>query len=86
MTDLDIIEKMFDRRTLRATMNHKLSDLQQLTQSTHLVERVHFNFLAHHMFDAEAALSQFFRLYGLELVDPYLDSDFMRLILRLQAK
>lgn len=82
MTDLNLIEKLFDRKTLRAAMEYKLADLKQLTQSTHLVERVHLTFLAHHMFDAEAALSQFFRLYGLELVDPYLDCDFIRFIFR----
>ena len=84
LTELNIVEKLFDRKTLRAVMEYKLKELNKLTQSTHLVERVHFNFLAHHMSSSDAALNQFFRLYGLELVDPYLDSDFIRLAFRIK--
>lgn len=86
MTDIIMVERWFEPSVIRASMEYNAEEFAKITSSTHLVERVHFNSVVHDVLDEEAALSQFFRLYGLELVDPYLDSDVIRLALRYSPK
>jgi asparagine synthetase B (glutamine-hydrolysing) len=78
MTDLDVVLKCFDRYAIRDVMEYRLQAFEAYTSSTSLAERVHLNGYTHDVHDEENAIVQFFRAYGLELVDPYLDSDFIQ--------
>lgn len=82
MTNLDLLKKSFDPSILRSVLEYKLAEFEKIFTSKNLMERIHIILMAHDSLDEEAAIGQFFRMYGLELVDPYLDTEFMRLAFR----
>ena len=86
MTDLEIVQRCFPPEVLRKSMEYKRNELEKLTSSTDFVERVRFTTYSHDVHDEEAATVQFFRTYDLEVVSPYLDSDFLRLSLTLSPR
>jgi hypothetical protein len=78
MTNLKMIHRCFDNQTIKEAMEYRLNTFETYTCSTNLAERVHLNGYTHDVHDEENAIVQFLRAYGLELVDAYLDSDFIR--------
>jgi asparagine synthetase B (glutamine-hydrolysing) len=77
-TDLEAVQKCFNPNTIRRAIEyrHALFDLYSSRRS--LLEGMHLIELTHDVHEEEAAHVLFFQTYGLEVVTPYLDSDFIR--------
>lgn len=59
---------------------YRIAELEILSNARHIPERVHLLALAHAVHNDEGDLAQLFRAFGLEIVTPYLDSDYVRLV------
>ncbi|HLF25335.1 MAG TPA: asparagine synthase-related protein [Anaerolineae bacterium] len=85
-SDLAVVLNSFGPDAIQRVMAYRLEVFETYTHSDSVTERVHLNGLTHDVHDEESAVLQFFRAYGLEMVTPYLDRDFIRATLAFEPR
>jgi|GEM_PF-2067987 len=77
-TNTERVQAAFDARAISDAIQYRRAEFELFSDSQHIAERAHFMGLIHNVFDEESALTQVFRAYGLEIVTPFLDSEFVK--------
>ncbi len=82
----DAVVAMFGHETLRHAMHTRVAQIDDYLASTLLSERIHGIEFLLDLHDEEANLVQIYRMFGLDFVLPFLDSEFVGLTLSIDAR
>lgn len=82
----DAVVAMFGHEALRRAMRTRVAQIDDYLASTLLSERLHGVEFILDLHDEEANLVQIYRMFGLDFVLPFLDSEFVGLTLSIDAR
>jgi asparagine synthetase B (glutamine-hydrolysing) len=85
-TNLERVNRCFGAETISKAINYRLTEFEAFSSSQNIPERTHLIGLTQGVHNDESFLVQVFRSYDLEIVTPYIDSEFVRLTLAFDPK
>jgi asparagine synthetase B (glutamine-hydrolysing) len=80
-SNLDRAQMCLGAETIRDALAYRLSTFRTYSSAPSILEGMHLIELTHDVHDEEAVTLQAFRAYDLEIVAPYLDSEFVQAVL-----
>ncbi len=77
-TNFETVQQCFDPNTIRRVIEHRRALFELYSDSSSLVEQVHFIDFTHILHDEGVNIAELYQAYALTDVAPFLDTDFIR--------